>query len=709
MWNEAGGPVAGHVVQAGSIGHVSLAGRDPAERHPVPRQLPLVVRDFTGRVGHLAALDALVPGAEAGAGSNSVVLAVVDGPAGVGKTALAVRWAHRVQHLFTGGTLYADLRAHHPGGPGGPAAPGDVLGGFLGALGVPPEWVPAEPEARAGLYRSVLAGRRVLIVLDDADGVEQVRPLLPGAAGCAVVVTSRGGLAGLVVGEGATRVPLDLCTERESLELVRAILGARRVDAEPEAVTGLIRACARLPLALRVAAGRAVIHPYLTVAELVAELGRDRWEVLSVPADARGAVLAVFDCSYRRLTGEQALVLRRLGLHPGPEFGAHAAAAASGLPLADARRVLDTLADSHLVERVARDRYRFHDLLHAYAADRAERDDGPHERERARRNLLEWYAHHARAAYRAVLPHSVDRHIGAAVDLNAEPGIDFADAAGAWAEAEWTNVTDATRATARHGLPRLTVLLATIAASALYLRGHWDDAFEVCDLGLVAARATGDRAVECGLLQRLAHAHQGNGRLREAEDICRTALLPATELDDPHLRAEVLANLGWVCVERGGFAEAREHLLAALPLSAGAHGGRLEGFIEYNLSGAALGLGEHDRALRHAERGLALVQDAGDDDVASYAVHRLAQVRQSTGAHAEAVALCERALAGESLRGDPRHRAAVLDTLATSLGHLGDAPRAVGCRQEALAVFERFGDVRARALGALLDGPPDGG
>ncbi|WP_307868522.1 ATP-binding protein [Umezawaea beigongshangensis] len=706
MRNEVSGSVTGHVVQAGSIGRVSLTGPGPAEQHPVPRQLPLTVRDFTGRVEHLAALDALVPGE--GASAASVVVAVVDGPAGVGKTALAVQWAHLAQRLFRDGTLYTCLRGHHPAGP---AAPGDVLGGFLSALGVASEWVPAELEARAGLYRSVLAGRRVLVVLDDADSVEQVRPLLPGAAGCAVVVTGRGGLAGLVVSEGATRVPLDLCTERESLELVRAVLGPRRVDAEPEAVTGLIRACARLPLALRVAASRAETQPHLTVADLVAELSRDRWGVLSVPADPRGAVLAVFNWSYLRLTVEQARVLRRLGLHPGPEFGAHAAAAVSGLPLEDVRRALDALADSHLVERVDRDRYRFHDLLHAYATDRAEHDDGPHERELARRNLLEWYAHHVRTAYRLILPHAVDRHVGAEVDLRTEQGIAFADVASAWAwvQLEWANVVDAIRATARHELPRLTVLLASTAANALYLRGYWDVALEVCDLGLAAARAIGNRVVECNLLQRLAHTHQGAGRSREAEEVLRGALALATELDDPHLRAEVLSNLGWVCVERGGFAEAREHLLAALPLSTGLFGGRLEGFVEYNLSAAALGAGEHDRALHHAERGLALVQDDDDQDVAPYAVHRLAQVRQSTGAHAEAVALCERALAGESLRGDPRHRAAVLRTLATSLRHLGDATRAVGCEEEALAVFERFGDDRAHAVRALLEDSADGG
>jgi hypothetical protein len=223
----------------------------------VPRQLPPAVRDFTGRTEHLAMLDAMLP-AEDDESTGAVVISAVDGAAGIGKTALAVRWAHRVQNGFPDGTLHANLRGY---GPGDPATPVEVLDGFLRALGMPAERMPMGLEAHAGLYRSLLAGRRLLIVLDNANSADQVRPLLPGAAGCMVLVTSRDSLTGLVVTDGARRLTLDLLTEAEALQLVSGIVGPVRVAAKPDAVTEMIRLCARLPLALRIAAGRVAANP----------------------------------------------------------------------------------------------------------------------------------------------------------------------------------------------------------------------------------------------------------------------------------------------------------------------------------------------------------------------------------------------------------------------------------------------------------------
>lgn len=229
----------------------------------VPRQLPLTVGDFTGRAEHLAALDALLTSGSRDQVPGAAVISAVDGSGGIGKTTLAVHWAHRVQDRFPDGTLYANLRGY---GPGEPAAPSEILDGFLRAVGTPVDRMPQGLDARAGLYRSLLADRRMLIVLDNANNADQVRPLLPAAPGCMAVVTSRDSLTGLVITEGATRLTLDLFEPSEAHDLVAGVLGASRTAAEPDAVADLVRLCARLPLALRIAAGRVAGMPHTTVA-----------------------------------------------------------------------------------------------------------------------------------------------------------------------------------------------------------------------------------------------------------------------------------------------------------------------------------------------------------------------------------------------------------------------------------------------------------
>jgi tetratricopeptide (TPR) repeat protein len=704
--NEAGGEFGGPVVQAGSIGQVSIASSAWGDQLPVPRQLPLAVRDFTGRTEHLAALDAALPsGADDGRGAGAVTISAVDGTAGVGKTALAVHWAHRVQERFPDGTLYVDLHGY---GPSDPVTPATVLGGFLGALGISPEWIPSEVDARAVLYRSILAGRRVLILLDNANSAEQVRPLLPGAAGCVVLVTSRGNLTGLVVGEGATRITLDLLAEHEALELVRAILGAPRADAESRAVVELIRACARLPLALRIAAGRAVTHSYLTITELVADLDceRGRWTALGIPADEHNTVRTVFDWSYHRLTDEQARMLRRLGLYPGPEIGVHAAAAVAGLTVAEARRLLEILADAHLIEPIARDRYRFHDLLRAYAADRAERDDTAAERDLARRTLLEWVTHHVRKAYQVIAPEGVDWLAEADVDTQRHPEIAFAGPAEAWewADLELGNAVHAVRATDRYDLPRLTVLLAGPSVTALSLRGLWDDVFDICHRGLAAAHRLGYRTAECYLLFLLGSGYQGVARWQEAIDNFQAALVSARRLASPELQAMVLGALGATYLEQERYAEAQESLRLTLLLSLGLRNGRLESYSEYGLSAVCRGLGDYEQAIRHAERSLTLIRQTGHRDVEAYSLHVMAQAQQGADAHQEAIALCGQALGAIEWYRDPRHRARVLDTLGTSLCHTGNTEEAIGCWREALSVMDELSDHRAHDLRNRLHG-----
>ncbi|MEV6242884.1 tetratricopeptide repeat protein [Lentzea sp. NPDC051838] len=669
----------GTAVQAGYVRHLSVgaAATDPT---PVPRQLPFASPGFTGRTEHLATLDRLLTD------DGSTALAAVVGTAGVGKTSLVIRWARQAQRHFPDGTLYVNLHGY---GPGAPATPGEVLADLLTALGVQPERVPPRQDARAALYRSVLADRRVLIVLDNANGAEQLRPLLPSGPGC-VVVTSRSDLKGLEIAEGARRVPLPLLTAEEAVELVHAVLGPRLV--EPGAVTALVDACARLPLALRIAAGRIAANPHLTVAELVGELRSERLEALSVPDDDHNAVRTVFDWSYRRLPPEQARLFRRIGLIPALTIGVHMAAVLCEVEPHVARRLLAALAAQHLLEPVGKDRYTCHDLLRAYAADLAEQDD---DREQTLHRLLEWVAHHARKAFVTLFPDRADMHAGARVATSTALEVDFGtpEEVWAWVEAEFANAVAFVRTAARHDLPGITMLLADIASSQLGLMGRFDEALEVCRLGVLAARDLGDRRGEGLVGQTLGQLYCGANEWQRAIEVFQANLEVAHELDDPWLAAEALSHLGWVHVELGQYAAARPYLERAVALSP--DGTRVRSFAEFCLSGAHAGLGDHEQALRHAQRSLELL---GDDPFQRYALHAMARAKQVAGEHADAVELCERAMENEDGHDNPRNHALLLDTLGESLRHTGDRPRALACWREALAIFEERGDHRAPDL-----------
>jgi len=335
----------------------------------VPAQLPLAVPAVAGRSRELASLDALLPGKRRRAG---MVTAVVSGTAGVGKTALAVHWAHRVAARFPDGQLYVNLRGY---GPTEPAQdPAEALHGFLDALGVPVERVPASLPAQIGLFRSLLAGKRVLVLLDNARGVEQVRPLLPGSPGCLAIVTSRSRLTPLVATEGARPLALDLLSAAAARDLLTERLGAARVAAEPAAVDEIVARCARLPLALAVAAARAGTRPDFPLAMLAAEL-REASAALDVlcGGDPATDVRAVFSWSYRALSTEAARMFRLLGLHPGPDISVSAAASLAGIPPRQARAPLADLVQEHLLTEHLPGRYALHHLLRAYAAEQAHR------------------------------------------------------------------------------------------------------------------------------------------------------------------------------------------------------------------------------------------------------------------------------------------------------------------------------------------------
>ncbi len=315
--------------------------------HVSPRELPADVRGFAGREDALAALDELLLDGVDGL-PGPVVISAIAGTAGIGKTALAVRWAHRVVGRFPDGQLYVNLRGYALGAP---IRPVDALGGFLRALGVAAEQVPVDVTEASTRYRTMTAGKRLLIILDNAASAEQVRPLIPGGPRCLVVVTSRDRLTGLIARDGARRVTVDVLTASEAEHVLSHVIGAERVAAEPSAVAALATACAHLPLALRIAGASLADQPGRAIADYVAELAEgDPAHTLAVDGDEDSSVRGAFDLSLRTMPAQTQLVFRRLGLVPLPDFTVAAVAALADLSIPAASRELDRLACAHLVE-----------------------------------------------------------------------------------------------------------------------------------------------------------------------------------------------------------------------------------------------------------------------------------------------------------------------------------------------------------------------
>jgi tetratricopeptide (TPR) repeat protein len=684
--NEISASMAGPVVQAGTIHNVVVSSQPAREPHTIPRQLPPAVRDFAGREEHLATLDALLP-AEDHQTANTAVISALDGTAGVGKTTLAVNWAHRVQRRFPGGTLFANLRGY---GPSSPLEPTLVLAPFLRALGVAEERVPAELDAQVGMYRSLLAERHVLVVLDNASSPEQVRPLLPGAPGSLVLVTSRANLTGLIITEAASPLTVDLFTPAEADDLVRGIIGHERADAEPNAVADLITACARLPLALRIAASRIAARRHSTVADIVEEIteDHDQLDTLSGSGDNHSAVRPVFDWSYTRLRTEQAGTFRRLGIHPSSEFDVHAAAAVAEVDLSTARRHLEALADMHLIEPVGPRRYRLHDLLHGYAAHRAERDDTADDRRRARTTVLTWYAHTARTADRLVFPGLLYLDVELGPSDNAVVLEDRGQAL-AWLNREQANLMAALRTAVRHGVYSVALVLAsTTRFLVLRERSLWTVRAEAETLGLTAARDSHHQAAEALLLGFRGETQTNLDKLDQAEADFTAQLTLARALDDPVQQRFGLNGLGLVSLQQQRYLDAQRYYQQALPLAREDTDRRPEAVVECNLSQISARLGHYDQALEHAERELALRRQTTDRVGEAYALHDVAVAHQGLGEDTAAIDHADRALAlYRTLDGTEKYMPAPLETASVSLERSGNLPRAAEYLREAATIL----------------------
>ncbi|GAA3776227.1 tetratricopeptide repeat protein [Plantactinospora mayteni] len=669
-----------------------------AGHRPVPRQLPADVFAFMGRGEQLARLDAIL----AGPAPTGVVISAVSGTAGVGKTALAVHWAHRVADRFPDGQLYVNLRGYDPEQP---MPPTDALARLLTSLRVTGAEIPIDVEERAARYRTQLAGRRMLIVLDNAATVEQVRPLLPGTASCAVVVTSRDRLAGLVARDGARRVDLDLLPLPDAVALLTHLVGAR-AEAEPEAVATLAQLCARLPLALRVAAERAAAHPAATLADLTAELAdrQRRLELMDADGDPRAAVTAVFSWSVQHLPPPVARTFRMLGLHPGTDFDEYAAAALAASDPAAARTDLEVLARAHLVHPVGTDRYGMHDLLRGYATRLA----GTHESDAGRRaalgRLLDTYLGTVRTATDLLDLTDTRRPLRVGALAGTARPLSGPEAARSWLDTELPNLTAVVTHTGARDWPAHTIDLSTLLYRYLD-GGHYTDALAIHTQAYRAAEATGDPSGQAHALLGIGVTHLHLCRYERAVEHLRQALDAARRADDRSQRARVFTVLGNLERLRGRPEPAAGYLRRAMDLAEATGDDSQQALALSNLGTVDAQQGRYESAAGHFERAAELSRRAGNRLGEATALTNLGLAEQRLSRHRSAADHLGRALAVFRQLGHRQGQANALDNLGSVHLSLGEPHRAVEYLTEALGICREIDDreVQAWVLNGLGD------
>jgi tetratricopeptide (TPR) repeat protein/transcriptional regulator with XRE-family HTH domain len=641
-------------VSAGRIEELLATGGAPAGTQSraaaVPRQLPAAVADFTGRAAELAALTGMLNRAGAGA-PGTVVISAIGGTAGVGKTALALHWAHQVAARFDDGQLYVNLRGFDPSGS--PVTAAEAIRGFLDALGVPPERIPASPEAQAGLYRSLLSGKRILILADNARDEQQVRPLLPASPGSLVLVTSRSHLSGLAAADGARLLSLDVLTDDEATQLLAPRIGHTRAAAEPEAISEIARLCGRLPLALAVAAARAAARPWFSLAGLADELADSAGRLDALDAgDPGSSVRAVFSWSYEQLSGEAARMFRLLGVHPGPDVTLPAAASLAGMAEADAGRLLRELARAHLIAEHVPGRYAFHDLLRAYAAEQAHAHGNHDDRAAATGRMLDHYLHTGARAALLLIPAKEPVALaplrpGAAAGQPA----DYAQAM-AWFEQEHQVLLAAIALAAESGFDGHAWQLPWALASFQHIRGHWQE--------WVATQ--------------------------------RTALAAATRLGDTAAQALSGRLLAIACICLGDHDQARSHFASSLMLCQRLGDLLGEARIHQNLGVLAQRQGRHADALGHAEQALRLYQANGDKAASAAALNGVGWCHGLLGDYEQARGFCRQALTLCAEAGDRRLEGDTWDSVGYAEHNLGNLAEAAACYRRALSLYRESGD-----------------
>jgi DNA-binding SARP family transcriptional activator len=674
---------------AGQTGAAAAAGaRAAAPAMAPPAQLPADIADFTGRADQVAELCGLLPGDPEHGSPGAVPVVQVTGSGGLGKTALAVHAAHLLAGRFPDGQLYANLL-----GATEPADPAEVLARFLRALGVDGARVPVGEEERAAQFRTRLAGRRVLIVLDDARDAAQVRPLLPGSASCAVLITARRAMPELV---GSRLMDLDVLPAGEARALFGLVAGQARADAEPAATGQVLAACAGLPLAIRIAGARLAARGGWNVRTLADRLSDERRRLDELRA-GNLAVRASFEVSFASLADSAepgvnaAHAFRLLGVWTGPFIALPAACALLGQPEQPVADALEVLVDAHLLDSPEPEVYRFHDLLRVYAADRALAEESDAGRADAVGRLLAWYLHTTEAAGRVIATQR------APVPLDPPPagvhpvGFVTLEAALNWCESERAGLVAAVRLAAQQGLHEFAWKLPAAAMSFFQRRSHWADWVATHEIGLASARALADRAAEARMLNNLGIA-LGQQRLEGAVGCFERSLELCRETGDVEGEARAANNVAHAYYDLRRFGQALAMAEKALVVQRRAGRRYGEGVALGIIGGACRELGRYTEAAGHLQQALRISREIGDREFEAASLSDLGdaylgldQVRDAIGGYAESLAIWRDI-------GDRHGQAATLRRLAEASQRTGDARQAVELLSEALGLCEELGD-----------------
>ncbi|MCD7445156.1 tetratricopeptide repeat protein [Streptomyces lincolnensis] len=664
---------------------------------PSPALLPSASAAFVGRAAELRQLVTAVAG---GGRSGSPCVVEVTGPPGVGKSALALRLAHEVAPHFTAGQLYADLARRGPGDR--PYTVHDILWDFLTALGVRPSIIPSDPEQRITLYRSTVARRRILVLLDNVSGPEQIMPLLPSSGDCAVVVTSRRRLDSLELRHDQ-RVPLGPLGEDESVALLRLLIGPERTAEESGVLERVAAYCEYLPLALRIAGERVATRPNYSAHHLAADLATasNRLDVLRSAGllTVRGS----FSWSYEALDADAARLFRLLSTYWGGPVPVDAAAAVGGLSATRARALLDALVQAHLLKNVGGNQYTFHELLRAFAEERAVAEESQDALTAARRRALDWFVRTAHAATELLTPAWPPAPVLGPPLASATRFADRRDALD-WCEEQTPNLVTVTRTAVEIGDYAASWKAPVAFAGFLYLRRQWRVWIVAHQIGAVGARETQDRYGEACLLHNLGFAYVEERRFDEARSHLHRALALRREIGDRIGEAWTLTLMGFLYRALLRPEEAVAHFRLAAQVF-GAQGRPESGRM------ALAGLGDvlrttrrHDEALEQLRTALQNAWAVGDRQTAGFVLSCLGTTYQELGRLDEALGCLDQALTILREHDDRWGEASVLQHRGRLLHEIGDLDLARGAWKQALAVFEALGSPQAEEIRSQLWG-----